>query len=99
LIVAKPKPSTVRLLRSPTAEEPGVLCLKSGKKFSFYTFQEIPCEIGGRGFAMHRLGMGDLYHVRIDTRADSTCECMGFLRHGHCKHILALTALVENSRI
>jgi hypothetical protein len=57
---------------------------------------EIPCEIGGRGFEVHRLGLGELYHVRVGAPQDCSCECLGFLRHGHCKHILGLLTLLQN---
>ncbi len=90
----------VRLLSPPTLEEPGVLCITTGKKPVHYVFQEIPCEIGGRAFAMHSLGIdGVLYHVRVGSGNDVSCECMGFLRHGRCKHVLALRVLMENDRI
>jgi hypothetical protein len=90
----------VRLLSPPTAKEPGVLCITTGKKPSQYAFKEISCDIGGRGFAIHALGIGGvLYHVRIGDGTDVTCECMGFLRHGRCKHIMSLRALMENDQI
>jgi hypothetical protein len=56
---------------------------------------EVPCEIGGRGFAVHRLGLGTVYHVRVGDPADSTCECLGFLRWGRCKHVAGLRALIR----
>ena len=56
---------------------------------------EIRCEIGGRGFAVHRLGQGELYHVRVGAPEDTSCECMGFLRWGKCKHTAALAALIR----
>ncbi len=76
-----------------------MLRLTRGKERQFYTFQEIPCEIGGRAFAMHRLGMGELYHVRVGTGTDCSCECLGFLRHGRCKHVMGLRALIEHDRL
>ena len=97
--MAKSPKRTLRLLLSPTAEEPGVLRLTVGKKPQFYTFQEIPCEIGGRAFAMHRLGLGELYHVRVGQGTDCSCECLGFLRHGRCKHVMGLRALIEHDRL
>jgi hypothetical protein len=38
------------------------------------------------------------YDVCLDgTR--SQCECLGFLRHGHCKHVESLVALVEGGAL
>ncbi len=88
---------SLRLVRQPDESGVGVVCLSSGTKQAFYTFKEVPCEIGGRGFVMHRLGLGELYHVRIGRPEDRSCECLGFLAHGMCKHVLALTALVDHS--
>ena len=39
--------------------------------------------------------MGTLYHVRIGTAEECSCECLGFLRHGYCRHVLGLQALVQ----
>ena len=66
-----------------------------GCERTYYTFVEIPCEVGGRGFAVHKLGMGTLYHVRIGTVEDTSCECLGFLRYGYCRHVLGLRALLQ----
>jgi hypothetical protein len=89
-----PRPvRSIRLVRPPTIDGIGVLRLSVRQTIGFYTFREIPCEIGGRGFAVHRLGLGELYHVRIGRPEDCGCECLGFLRHGRCKHIQGLLAL------
>src|SRR5688500_2883114 len=39
-------------------------------------------------------GCEDPYDVCV-AGEDSTCECKGFLRHGHCRHVEALTALIR----
>lgn len=86
----------IRLARSPARDGVGVFCLRTGATLTYYTFREIFCEIGGRGFAVHRLGLSDLYHVRVGRGADCSCECLGFLRHGRCKHVLGLLALIRH---
>jgi hypothetical protein len=92
----KRKKRSVRLVRPLDADGVGVFSIQEGRKVSFYTFREVPCDIGGRGFALHRLGLGPLYFVRIGTGHECSCECLGFLRHAQCKHIRALLALVES---
>lgn len=84
----------IRLLRPPDSFGVGVFAITNKHGTQYYVFREFACEIGGRGFAVHRLGLANLYHVRIHTPRDSTCECLGFLRHGHCKHIQGLSALI-----
>src|SRR6478609_5170588 len=86
---------TIRLVRPPTADGVGVFCITAGGRSQFYAFHEIRCDIGGRGFAVHRLGLGNLYHVRVGAPEDTSCECMGFLRWGKCKHTAALAALIR----
>ena len=95
----KPPRRSVRLVRSPAADGVAVVHLAVGKEEAFYAVHEIPCEIGGRGFAVHRLGLGTLYHARVGAPEDTSCECHGFLRHGHCKHILGLRALIGLGKI
>jgi hypothetical protein len=90
---------TICLIRPSTLDGVGVFRVTVGETTTFYAVHEVPCEIGGRGFAVHRLGLGDLYHVRISTLEDSTCECMGFLRHDYCKHVLGLYALVQAGKV
>ena len=87
-------PRLIRLVQAPDPSGHGIIALTAGKRTQFYVFKEIACHIGGRGFIVHRLGLADVYHARIGTSVESSCECLGFLRHGHCKHLQALTALV-----
>ena len=98
--MTKTKPArAVALVRSPEADGVGVVKLTLGKVVQHYVFWEIPCEIGGRGFAVHRLGIGDLYHMRVGTRVNCSCECMGWYAHESCKHVGALKALARQGKI
>jgi hypothetical protein len=101
LIVSATSPPerSIRLIRPPAADGVGVFCIRAGKQTTFYTFHEIRCDIGGRGFAVHRLGLGSLYHVRVGKRSDCSCECLGFLAHGRCRHVLGLLALARHGMI
>jgi len=90
---------SIRLIRSPSHDGVGVFCVTVKQKTAFYTFHEIPCLIGGRGFAVHRLGLGQLYHVRIGEQAECSCECLGFLAHNRCRHIQGLLALARHGKL
>jgi hypothetical protein len=89
----------IRLLRSPSRDGVGVFRVTAHGHTTFYTFHEIPCLIGGRGFAVHRLGLGQIYHVRIGRPADCSCECLGFLAHHRCRHVLGLLALASKGKL
>ncbi len=83
----------IRLVR-PAADGVGAFLVRVGDRTTYYTVHEIPCDIGGRGFEVHKLGLGTLYHVRVGRPDDCSCECLGFLRYGRCRHVLGLLALV-----
>jgi hypothetical protein len=83
----------IRLLRAPAQLGVGLMSITKDRQTNYYVFREIPCEIGGRAFALHRLGLGNLYHVRVGKPEECSCECMGFLHHRKCKHVLGLLAL------
>jgi len=87
---------TIRLVRPPGEGGVGVFCIHDPRRTTFYAFREIPCAVGGRGFALHKLGLGTLYHVRIGKRADCSCECVGFLARGVCRHVLGLLAMARH---
>jgi hypothetical protein len=94
-----PPVRTIRLVRSPHKDGVGVFCISVGARSQFYTFHEIRCDIGGRGFAVHKLGLGTLYHVRIGRPVDCSCECLGFLSRNSCRHVLGLRALVRRGSL
>ena len=89
----------IRLIRPQDEFGVGVFAIATRKTTQFYVFKEIPCDIGGRGFVVHRLGLADVYHVRIGEPIEASCECLGFLRHGKCKHVQGLTALVGHGLV
>lgn len=95
----KPPPTrTIEVVRPPNEYGVGVFRISKGSQTQHYAVCEIPCEIGGRGFAVHRLGMGTLYHVRVGRPEDCECECLGWLRWGRCKHVSALLALIKRGK-
>jgi hypothetical protein len=90
---------TIALVRSKDAFGIAVFRITDKRHTTFYVLREIPCFIGGRGFEVHRLGLGELYHVRVGRRDDCSCECLGFLRHNRCRHILGLMALIRANQL
>jgi hypothetical protein len=92
-------PRSIRLVRAPDTDGVGVFCVTAGKDNGFYTLRELPCLIGGRGFEVHRLGLGNLYHVRVGKPEECSCECKGFLYRGLCRHILGLLALIREGKL
>ena len=96
---AKKPARAIALVRSPRIDGTGVFRITIGSKSQFYTFHEICCEIGGRGFVVHRLGLGTVYHVRVGSPEDCSCECLGWLRHNTCKHVLGLLALLSRKML
>ncbi len=98
----------VLLLEPPSADTDGWFAFevrvtrRARTEVSSYLAREIPAGgmgAGCRGFEVEKLGAdllptGTVYHVLLDPRDGySSCDCLGGLHHGHCKHREALQAL------
>jgi hypothetical protein len=103
----KPRPKPQRFVRwalPPGAcALQGVLVLTVGKDVSAYLVRPIPADGGGAGWELAKLRKTEdeeatVYHVHLD-RAGSrhSCECKGFLRLGHCKHVDGLLAVLAKA--
>jgi hypothetical protein len=90
---------TIRLLRPPSPDEPGIFFLDAAEWSAYYAFCEIPCEIGGRGFVVHRIGTRRRYHVRVGRRVECSCECRGFVYKRRCRHVSGLAMLIRRGLI
>jgi len=95
----KPIPREMNLLNAPAAQRWGAMLLTVGKERRGYLFREITCDIGGRAFEVVKVGTDETtYHVRLDGQ-QSTCECLGFLKHSHCKHLAAIAKLLDLGKL
>jgi hypothetical protein len=83
-----------RVLLRPVGRSAGVVRLTVGREVAGYLIRLLPSDFGDC-FRLSKVGVcGDVseYDVCLDNTGQ-TCECMGFLRHGHCKHVAGLMAL------
>jgi|HubBroStandDraft_4_1064222.scaffolds.fasta_scaffold00070_73 hypothetical protein len=92
---AKPE-RTMRLERKPTGTVPGLLNITVGKLSIDYALEYVDTDMGD---AYRLTKVGELapdeprdYHVLL-ARDGESCECWGFLRWSHCKHVESLQAL------
>jgi hypothetical protein len=71
-----------------------------GAKEERYFLSRVASDFG-RGFFVEKIGAeceASKYHVHVNPEGRS-CECLGFTRHGHCKHADGLAALVAAGRL
>ena len=95
---------SVTFLADPTGTA-GTMTVCQGKQVTTYRLTEhvgvpYPC----RGFHVEKLAGGTDpeatgYDVLIDAAAGHTCECRGFLRHGHCSHVDAIRQLLADGSL
>jgi hypothetical protein len=79
----------VRILRRPefAPNVPGLIEVTVGSDVTRYALAYVPSDFGD-GFRFAKQGGdGAVYHVHLSDEWGRTCECLGFLAHGHCKHV------------
>jgi hypothetical protein len=83
----------IRLALAPSADHAGVVRIHQGKEEDSYLLEPFAADFG-RAFRLVKED-GEAYHVNLNGR-QSSCECKGFLRWHHCKHVEGLQALVSH---
>jgi hypothetical protein len=59
----------------------------------------------GRAFRLEKMAAGSFivvektYDLCLSANDCSSCECKGFIRWSHCKHLESLSALIEAKRL
>jgi hypothetical protein len=87
------------LLAAPTPTMPGILQITQGKLTTDYFLHRLPSDFGTAFRLVKLLGEHTGYDVLLSPDGRHTCECMGALRWGHCKHVSALTALRAHGKL
>jgi hypothetical protein len=80
------------------------LWLTQDGKTRGYVLTALASEIGGAGYRLGKADNGDGSMEEYDVLLDHdhgfhTCECKGFLRHQHCKHVESLVALTNAGKL
>lgn len=98
------KRSAINFTPSGGEYEPiaGTLTIHTDRASADYLVTEFPTGWDGRGFRLDKVTTGtdceaegyDLFCGR--NGQDRSCECRGFLHHGHCKHMDAVLACIGN---
>lgn len=86
--------------------DPMLIVMTIGKDRFAYFVKRIPADYGvGFEFrkANHCFGeanANEVYHVHYDrSRRLSSCDCLGGLKHSHCKHQEAIVALIQAGKL
>jgi hypothetical protein len=59
----------------------------------------------GKAYRLEKFGVEQndnepsVYDVNVDPHGFSSCECLGFQRWHHCKHLESLTALTKAGKL
>jgi hypothetical protein len=99
----------IRLLLAPAADHPGVVRIDCRGDSDLYFLTPVPADFG-LGFKLTRRDYtagaeattaGDEYHVNLGGGPVNShlCECKGFCRWGHCKHVEGLLALSKAGQL
>lgn len=85
---------------SPVA---GLLTITGKRSHCRYRVEEFAAD-HGRGFMLFKLDAGsdkseERYACLVAPHGRSLCECKGFHFAGHCRHLAALTALVDAGQV
>ena len=83
----------IKLTLKPFEGNPGVVQIAVGKDTADYFHTTVAADFG-TGFKLEKIGGTEIYHVNLAADPKQhTCECKGFGRWAHCKHVDGMVAL------
>ena len=96
----KVKPGRSVRLVSQAATGAFAFCVSQGKAQDRYVGTPVPADFG-TGYRVEKAGEPQSdYHVLLaDAPGSHSCECLGWLRHGRCRHVSSILALKSAGKI
>jgi hypothetical protein len=103
----RPKPArSIRILEQPSPDTDGwaAVAITVGKQTDTYLLHTIPTDFGTGALAFEvekldaDLATVETYHVLLNG-PESSCDCKGHERWGHCKHKDGIQAAVNTGRL
>jgi hypothetical protein len=100
----KPRTKPERRCRIFTQAGETFLRLQIGEEVTHYRLTALDTDLG-RGFRLEKMAADSFivvvktYDVLLAANDCSSCECQGFGRWNHCKHLESLAALIEAKRL
>jgi hypothetical protein len=82
---------------------PGLVRIVQGHAVDLYSVERVAADYG-TAFRVCKVDdagaeKADPYHVHFDPETGDTCDCLGYLRHQHCKHRDGLKALIAAGKL
>jgi hypothetical protein len=81
----------------------GLVHIAQGHNADLYTLQRVEADYGVAFRICKADDAGaetaDPYHVHFDAETGDSCDCLGFLKHRHCKHCDGLKALLAAGKL
>jgi hypothetical protein len=101
-----PLPRTITVLEQPGPDTDGwaAIAITVGRQKDTYLLRAIPTDFGDGAVGLEvekldtDLNVVENYHVLLDG-PESTCDCKGHERWGHCKHRDGIQAAVKTGRL
>lgn len=100
----KVKVRTVRLVQAPSPGRPGTLDIVEDGKPTCFWVRPIPHDFGQAAFLLEKYetqcrGEDDKAYNVLLAGQQSSCECLGHMRWGHCRHVEALQKLLDLGKL
>jgi hypothetical protein len=91
---------SIAILWPLTSATPGTVRITVGQESAEYTVSRLDADFG-RAFRVRKAGALEAYCVNLAAgqHQHSSCECKGWLRYGHCRHVSGLLALVAAGKL
>ncbi len=95
----KPTVRTYKILSPIQADGTGSIRITCGKCVEEYAVTTFPAYDGTATGVSLTKNDGKTYNVALGTLRSTACECLGYLRHSHCKHIDCLSAMQAKGKL
>lgn len=90
-------PRRLSIILAPAPDDLGIIEITARGRTTSYWITADSCELG-RWFRLQKED-GQSYDILVAADGRHSCECMGYLAHGRCKHVDGLVAATRAGKL